>query len=153
MDGYDPHDEDNWHTNISAAELRAQMDRGKTFINANANIPRWVRPPAGEYNSSVLAIYSEKNLDMVLWDIDTEDYNADAPNGVYTRIDDQLTEGIRAGKKEFVVLFHDIQRKTADNLGDYLDKIEEVANREDCSVKWILSLDEITGILGGQFGG
>lgn len=153
MDGYDPHDPDNYHTNISSAELRTQMDRGKTFINANANIPRWVRPPAGEYNSSVLSIYSEKNLDMVLWDIDTEDYKADAPNGVLTRIDTEVTRQLNAGKTELVVLFHDIQTNTANNLDDYLDKIEEVINREGCSVQWILSLDEITTILGGQFGG
>ena len=55
--------------------------------------------------------------------------------------------------KELVVLLHDIQKNTADNLDDSLDKFTEVANREDCSVKWVLSLDEITDILDGQFGG
>ena len=153
MDGPDTHHRDNYHTNITAAELRAQMDRGKTFISANANIPRWVRPPAGVHNSSVRAIYSEKNLDLVMWDIDPEDWNSDAPDGVLTRIDTEVTRKLNAGKTELVVLFHDIQKNTANNLDDYLDKIEEVINREGCSVKWILNLDEITGILDGQFGG
>ena len=147
------HNRENWHTEISAAELRARLDTGKDFIDLNANIPRWVRPPGGHHNSSVRAIYSEKDLDLVMWDLDTEDWKSDAPAGVLDRIDDRLTQKINAGETELVVLFHDIQENTADNLEDYLDKFDEVANREGCSIKWVLTLDEITDILDGQYGG
>jgi peptidoglycan/xylan/chitin deacetylase (PgdA/CDA1 family) len=101
--------------------LESDMIRAKTLIlSVTGRTPLLVRPPYGDYDSCVLAVYSRQALSMTLWDVDSGDTTACATATDPTCLELKLTTDIQAlidgGSSEMTVLMHDIRPVTTANL-------------------------------------
>ena len=89
---------------------------------------------------------------MVLWDVDPQDWNN---NLTLTQIEQNIQTGIEeklgAGKRDLVVLLHDMEERTVNNLERYLNKIQEVICDQGFAPRFNLNLEEVNEILSAQF--
>ena len=102
-----------------SSALESDLIRAKARIAGlqGGSVPGFVRPPFGATSSAVRAIYALQNLDEQLWDVDSGDT---ASNPTLSSILSALAAGISVeiltGNTDIVILFHDIQQVTANNL-------------------------------------
>jgi hypothetical protein len=104
---------------------------------------KYVRPTFGHFDREVLETYRACALKVILWDADSKDNgevrDAVAQNGrrpvnpqeVIQTLKggrESVYQAILAGKRDLVVLFHDINPTTATHLRSYLQAIREVAS-------------------------
>jgi peptidoglycan/xylan/chitin deacetylase (PgdA/CDA1 family) len=84
----------------------------------------YVRPTYGERNRTVIGAYRRQGLKMILWDIDSAD-NTGSPSvdGVNFNLYEGMRRCVNADLKQIVILFHDINSRTALNLEEYLGNI------------------------------
>ncbi len=84
----------------------------------------YVRPTYGERNRSVRSTYRRQGLKMILWDIDSAD-NTGSPSvdGVNFNLYEGMRRCVNADLKQIIILFHDINSRTALNLEEYLGNI------------------------------
>jgi peptidoglycan-N-acetylglucosamine deacetylase len=109
--------------------------------------PKYVRPPYGSYNPDVLKVYSDVQLKMILWDIDSKD-SAKGTNDALVRksLADQLKQRINQNKTEVVVLFHDINKTTSANLSEYIKLLKDVALSEGIELVFTKKRDQVEAI-------
>jgi len=121
------------HTTAQAAgRLEGELESAKKFVNAQTGeTPTLVRPPTGASNKDVLATYAKVSLTNLLWDMDG-DQGANLGLSVLKKriLSEMLTVQGRGWKPttpspNIVVLYHDIQKGTADNLGTLIDHIKD----------------------------
>ncbi len=112
-------------TGDGANALESDMIRAKARIQRlTGSVPLYVRPTYGERNRTVKAVYEQQNLKMILWDIVSGDSTGSpSVDDVNRNIDEGMEQCIAAGKEQIVILFHDINSKTALNLEEYLGNI------------------------------
>lgn len=84
----------------------------------------YVRPTYGERNRTVRGAYRRQSLKMILWDIDSAD-NTGSPSvdGVNFNLYEGMRRCVNADLKQIIILFHDINSRTALNLEEYLGNI------------------------------
>jgi len=88
-------------TRQSAEVVRAQISGGsQTLQRVTGVAPAWFRPPGGGMNTSVLREAERMEMDLVMWDVDPQDWRRP---GVEPMLADTLA-AIRPGS---VVLLHD----------------------------------------------
>jgi peptidoglycan/xylan/chitin deacetylase (PgdA/CDA1 family) len=105
--------------------LESDMIRAKArILKLTGRVPRYVRPTYGERNRTVQAVYSRQQLKMVLWDVVSGDSRG-SPS--VDEVNDNIRKGmcrcIAQGKTQVVILFHDINSRTAANLEEYIATI------------------------------
>ena len=149
----------NYHTkrvNEIVADLNRAWDECLTVYGHASYIGRYVRPPAGEYRidgdpSAVLSKYREANFEMVLWDVDPRDWD---DNLSITAIETNIQTGIEAQlvarKRDLVILLHDMEERTVNNLERYLNKIQKVICDQGFTPRFNLNLEEVHQILRAQ---
>ncbi|MCB1054838.1 MAG: DUF4157 domain-containing protein [Acidobacteria bacterium] len=125
-----------------AGRLEGELMAAKTAINTETGeTPTLVRPPTGAFNKAVSATYAKVSLTNLLWDIDG-DVGASSLADLKARLDsaDPKAPGIAAvaargwtgttpSKPKIVVLYHDIRKNTADNIGPVIDHIRAVTKK------------------------
>jgi peptidoglycan/xylan/chitin deacetylase (PgdA/CDA1 family) len=129
--------------------LESDMIRAKKRIQTLAgSFPLYVRPTYGERDETVEATYRRQNLKMILWDIDSGD-NTGSPgvDVVNQNIHEGMQRCIAAGKTQLVILFHDINSQTAQNLEEYLGNICIAARNLGKTVIFATSAEQIVHIL------
>ena len=86
---------------LTRADQAAQIDQD-TAILAAAGIPQptLFRPPYGAYDRTTLDLLSERNMTMVLWSVDSNDYERPGVDAIVNRV---LTDA----KPGAIVLMHD----------------------------------------------
>ncbi|HEX4953042.1 MAG TPA: DUF4157 domain-containing protein [Thermoanaerobaculia bacterium] len=124
-----------------AGRLEGELNAGKAAIKtATGADPGFVRPPTGAKatNAAVLATYKKVGLTNLLWDIDV-DQGADLPLATLkARIRSEMIAVRNRGwtlttpSSKIVVLMHDIQKGTSNNLPDLIDHIK--ATLEDITL-------------------
>jgi len=132
--------------------LESDMIRAKARIRKLAGRePLYVRPTYGERNRTVKAAYRWQRLKMILWDIDTGD-NTGSPSvdQVNLNIDDGMRRCVAAGKKQVVILFHDINSRTALNLEEYIGNIRISARRLGKTVVFPTTAERVIQILNAK---
>lgn len=129
--------------------LESDMIRAKARIRElTGSVPLYVRPTYGERNNTVLAVYRRQNLKMILWDI----VSGDSPSvdAVNLNIDKGMQRCIAAGKKQMVILFHDINFTTAFNLEEYLGNICISARKLGKTVVFPTATERVMQILNAR---
>jgi peptidoglycan/xylan/chitin deacetylase (PgdA/CDA1 family) len=93
-----------------------QIVRAKTVVRQTiGKETRLFRPPYGRFNRTTLDLATRNSLRTVLWDVDSKDYNTDAPQSIVRRVCRETQPGS-------IVLFHD-NDSTAAHIREYLNPI------------------------------
>jgi peptidoglycan-N-acetylglucosamine deacetylase len=88
------------HTELDEAALREDTERGlRALSGLGARVRRW-RPPWGVVTDATRRVASEHDLEVVCWNVDTEDWRGDPAAHMHERV----AADIGAGS---VVLMHD----------------------------------------------
>ena len=74
-----------------------------------------LRPPYGRWNDEVLAVCQRLNYHMVLWDVDSRDWEGGPADKVLARVLDNLKPGS-------IVLFHEGKNVTLEVLPKFIDE-------------------------------
>ena len=125
-DGQRTHDRTH-PTRYSQGWLDEDLVQAKDFINERAGDSshcKFVRGPGGDTNANCNAVYDQQDLQFVHWDVnprdlygrDFEDVKEDLQNGVVNKVN--------GGKRELVILFHDIQDHAGYRLAELIQAIE-----------------------------
>ena len=135
MDGPGAHAYENNHNNRYPTDLYDDLVRAKDFINDQGGTTEFVRPPFGIANDDVIDMYSDLALESVLWDVapqKDEDSGDDAttPEQVKANIREQIGRRLDEGKREIVVLFHDVHEIVAYHIASYITEIEQAITDE-----------------------
>jgi peptidoglycan-N-acetylglucosamine deacetylase len=86
---------------LSRADQAAQIDRDTAILTAAGNpAPTLFRPPYGAYDQTTLDLLRERNMTMVLWSVDSKDYERPGVDAIVTRVLDDVRPGA-------IVLLHD----------------------------------------------
>jgi len=132
--------------------LESDMIRAKARIRKlTGSESLYVRPTYGERNRTVRAVYRRQHLKMILWDIDSAD-NIGSPSVdvVNFNIDKGMRRCVAAGKKQIVILFHDINSRTALNLEEYLGNICISARKLGKTVVFPTTAERVMQILNAK---
>jgi peptidoglycan/xylan/chitin deacetylase (PgdA/CDA1 family) len=130
------------HMALSPEELAESLEHAKSDIASITGVaPRFVRPPFNFYGDSTLKIYDQAGLSMLLADINPRDGTLLGINLVpakrmivrahLERIKHELRQGelpVVDGATPVVVIFHDVNTTTAENLDGYLQMLVEEAH-------------------------
>jgi peptidoglycan/xylan/chitin deacetylase (PgdA/CDA1 family) len=128
------------HTRAEAAgRLEGELQSASAYIHAETGAaPTYVRPPTGRSNPAVLATYQRVGLQNLLWDVDGDQGANHTAAELRQRLTAGLTEvhgrqppwsGHTPVAPKIVVLYHDIQRGSATNIGDLIDRIRSETTR------------------------
>lgn len=85
---------------LNKAECGEEMDNAESIIGKIAGRPTLFRPPGGLYNEDVLKEAEKRNYTIVLWSIDTLDWQRPGVGSVVKKVMDQAKSGS-------IVLMHD----------------------------------------------
>ncbi len=154
LDGKKAHAWANRHPRREAlGELGKDLDRSKEYIHARTGAyPRYVRPPFGEYNSAVLKRYASRDVNMILWDIDTRDTTRGYDSSeIKKHLQNRVGEFVTRGSRSLIILFHDhdidYDTYNADNLYSYITVIEDAIDAHSFEAVLNLSREEMDAIL------
>src|SRR3954471_9525460 len=86
---------------LNRADQAAQIDQDTAILTAAGNPrPPLFRPPYGAYDQTTLDLLRERNLTMVLWSVDSKDYERPGVDAIVNRV----LSDVRPGA---IVLMHD----------------------------------------------
>jgi peptidoglycan/xylan/chitin deacetylase (PgdA/CDA1 family) len=115
-----------------AGRLEGELKSAKKYVkDVTGEEATLVRPPTGKYDKPVEATYGKVGLTNLLWDIDGDGGGNLSLADLKDRFTKQLAPiasgGWKPGRKAdaVVVLYHDIQKGTADNIGAVVDHIKD----------------------------
>ena len=112
------------HVNLSIrspAEIVDQIDRGAASIErVTGSRPILFRPPYGKLDDFGERAARERNLDVVLWNVETRDMQRDDPEEMFHDLVRQLDY-----KQGGIVLLHDVKRTTLPVLRRLLEFLRD----------------------------
>lgn len=92
-------------TKLSNDAIRSELRNELNRIPGDINV-RLMRPPGGLYDDTVRSICSSFGLSIIMWSLDTEDWNYDDPSDIVGSI-----TGAEAGD---IILMHDIKSSSVE---------------------------------------
>ena len=99
-------------TRMSANRIRDELFKGRNAIYQAVGIkPTLFRPPYGAHNSVVQAVAAEFGYPIILWSVDTRDWESRNVGAIMSHFIDQNGVRIRDGD---IILMHDIYSTTVD---------------------------------------
>ena len=106
------------HSALDSDMIRAK----KRIANFTGKVPAFVRPTYGDFNRDVRNIYATQDLNMIMWDIPSEDNirSRESIESIEEHIRKSVRREVLSGNRRIVVLFHDINRRTQRELMRYL---------------------------------
>ncbi|HEU4561277.1 MAG TPA: DUF4157 domain-containing protein [Longimicrobium sp.] len=118
-------------TAAKAGRLESELNDAKSYVKTQTGEDATlVRPPTGAFNPAVSAIYAKTGLTNLLWDMDGDQGKSLGLADLKTRIESEMKK-VQARKWKpstpsptIVVLYHDIQKGTADNLSALIAHIK-----------------------------
>ncbi len=84
--------DEGWREEVEKCQKLIEVTTGKT--------PKLLRPPGGNYKNSAEVLAREKGYSLILWSIDTMDWNHNPPNMIFKNV----TQKLRGGD---IILMHD----------------------------------------------
>lgn len=104
--------------NISAAEASGQIKKAEEIINGIiGEKPRYFAPPYGEYNRQLLDVTAGLEYELVMWSIDTIDWQRPDPSTIVKRVADKL-------HNDAIILMHPTE-PTVKALPEMLKQIKQ----------------------------
>jgi peptidoglycan-N-acetylglucosamine deacetylase len=86
---------------LSRAEQAKEIDGDTAILTAAGNpTPTLFRPPYGAYNATTLQLLKERNMTMVLWSVDSKDYERPGVDAIVNGVLNDVKPGA-------IVLLHD----------------------------------------------
>jgi len=106
-------------TYLSPADIRYQMTRMETaLLNIIGRYPIYMRPPYSATNQVVRNVMNELSYHVILWDLDTDDYNNATPDRI--RFSQQrITNAVSSTNprtSSLMSIQHDVHYQTVINL-------------------------------------
>lgn len=106
-------------TTLGPEEIRQEISStSDTIANATGTRPYLVRPPYGAYNDYVINDAANHGDSIVLWSVDSLDWQSRNANAINHEIQQQITPGS-------IVLMHDIHEATADALPELMEQLHQ----------------------------
>lgn len=103
-------------TGLGREEIIAQVDDSAQALAATGAVAQpYLRPPYGEWNEEVRQVSETLGYRLVLWNVDTRDWQYDDPEIVLNR----ALSGLKPG---CIVLFHDGPQVTLEVLPRFIDE-------------------------------
>ncbi|SDJ71477.1 polysaccharide deacetylase family protein [Sediminibacillus albus] len=79
---------------LSPEENREQLEQTNDIIKAiTGKAPKWFAPPSGSFNSKVVDLAAELEMETVLWSVDTIDWQKPSVEVMINRVSDQIHPG------------------------------------------------------------
>lgn len=98
--------------------IRNEIGQSADSIEQATGIrPYFIRPPYGAFNDTVTNDAATQGDTLILWSVDSLDWQSKNANAVIREIQEEITSGA-------IVLMHDIHPSTADALPQLLDWLE-----------------------------
>ena len=91
-------------------------------------IPRFFRPPMGEYNQRVLEAVANQGYATIFWSFAYADWLVDKQPGAATA-HKKVTEGLHNGA---IILLHAVSSSNAEAMGDIIDTAREMGYEFKC---------------------
>ena len=86
---------------LSRAEQAAQIDQDTAVLTAAGNPrPTLFRPPYGAYDATTLDLLRERGMTMILWSVDSKDYERPGVDAIVARVLSDVKPGA-------IILLHD----------------------------------------------
>jgi peptidoglycan/xylan/chitin deacetylase (PgdA/CDA1 family) len=134
--------------------LESDMLRAKQHILGAVGVsPKYVRAVGGELAApwtifgrhKVITVYNKVHLKHIRWDVDSHDNQQPRPEPkqVIKNLEGGVARAIADGKRDLVVLFHDINDKTASHLEVYLQVLAVAVQDQGRRVEFARSREEI----------
>ena len=108
---------------LKQAEIKKEIEKNNILIEKiTGEKPKFIRPPYGSVNKHVVEVIKELDMNMVLWTVDTRDWQSKNEKSVLKEVDRQLhiSNGESIGG---AILMHDIYPSTVRALDPVLDKL------------------------------
>lgn len=103
-------------TDLSSADVEEQIDKvNRAVKKATGENTTVIRPPYGAYDEKLLEQLEEP---VVLWDLDTEDWNSRNAQTIVENVLSQVKDGD-------IILMHDIYESTAEAIELLVPKLKE----------------------------
>lgn len=95
-------------TRRSSDGIRSQISSTNDVIEAiTGEAPKLMRPPYGDFNSSVANVIAEFEMPAIFWSVDPSDYRDITPDTIFDRVMGAVHDGA-------VILLHDTQERTVE---------------------------------------
>lgn len=109
-------------TKLSAQGVAADMTRASAAIrNASGGIPvTLMRPPGGSYNQTVQNVCKENNLSIVLWSLDTRDWESRNETAILNKTFNNGSNSVKDGS---IILLHDIHGTSVNASLKMIDRL------------------------------
>ncbi len=103
---------------ISRERAKEEVVASQTTIRDITGVePKTFRPPYGNYNSNTVELVEQSNQSIVLWSVDTLDWQSLNADAVYQQVVNHTVSGS-------IVLMHDIHATTADALPSVMEYLK-----------------------------
>lgn len=110
-------------TTISPDRVHWQIENWSIAMeNMGVETQPYMRPPYGSYDDAVLAACANLGYHVLLWDVDSRDWEYDDPDEVLRR----SLAGLKPGS---IVLFHDGPKVTTKVLPRFIDEVRALGYR------------------------
>ena len=117
----------NFSNDVVRSEISKELDR-------MPNIPiRLLRPPGGHYNGTVESICSSFGLSIIMWSLDTMDWDYEDPS--------LIVPNIRSAKAGDIILMHDLKSSSVEAALEAID----IMQAEGYEFVTVSELAQITG--------
>ena len=122
--------------NISAEEASEQIKKAEEIINKTVGEkPRFFAPPYGEYNQQLLDVVAALDYELIMWSIDTIDWQRPDPATIVKRVSNKL-------HNDAIILMHPTD-PTVKALPAMLEKIKQDGYKMLLSTKLSSRVKEI----------
>ncbi|MDT7019539.1 polysaccharide deacetylase family protein [Levilactobacillus namurensis] len=127
------HTYDHLHLpNVSLSEAQDQLDKNDHLIKSIiGREPEYIRPPYGEFNDELLAIFDRP---AVIWSLDTKSWDHHDPK--------KVIQNIHKAKDGDVILMHDFQPADSSAIEDILKTLHSL-DFKCCSLKELIGQQQI----------
>lgn len=106
-------------TKMSVAEIHEQVDDNSDLIESYAGQkPTVMRPTGGAYNDTVKAEMEKSGLPIILWSLDTLDWQSKNAASVESKILNNVQDGD-------IILMHDLYESTVTGVLNAIDKLKD----------------------------
>ncbi|WP_341980725.1 polysaccharide deacetylase family protein [Rossellomorea oryzaecorticis] len=126
-------------TNLNKEEIIKEIQTSNQLIKkASGQTPSVFRPPYGAFNEDVKEYIKEKNTPLVLWSVDSLDWQSRNANDVNKKVKEEIVSGS-------IILLHDIHPSTAEALPKLLESLER-EGYQFITISQLLSLQGQSGV-------
>ena len=88
-------------SDMSEADICCELEKTEAAIARHTSVkPKVLRPPQGAYGESLLNAVADREYDIILWSIDTKDWDHNPPDRIYEKVMKSLDNGD-------IILMHD----------------------------------------------